>query len=136
MVEQVRDENIQRVNERLIQQVLKYREVQPHMWGRDDTRVYYWTGGDLMPPSCLKFSAAEYDQDAFAVLDRLLVDYAGTALNLSGPAWGANQWMAAITSSISVQDVQFVVAETRTLAVCLAMIRFLDQYGDMPKEGE
>lgn len=73
------------------------------------------------------FDPARMDRDAFIAVDRLLSDYSGTAVYLNGPAWKTNLWGAAIGSNQSPGDVSFVVAESRPLALCLALLHFLEQ---------
>ena len=71
---------------------------------------------------------ARNDRDALAAADRIVADYPGSVLSLVGPQEGL--WAAAIRRDATAPEAQFVTAELRPLAISLAILRFLDEYGE------
>lgn len=72
------------------------------------------------------FDPVGLDSHAFMVVDRIIHDYSGVALFLNGPAWGIALWGAAFGSNQSASNINFVVAESRPLAICMAALHFIE----------
>jgi len=123
--------SLQEVSDQLAERVMKWFKVKPHLYTHAlDSRVLYWSGEahDYIGMA-IGFHPAQRDEDTLLVVDRLLHDYSGTALHLTGPS-ADGSWLAAIGSNAGSERLEFVVAETRPLSICLAVLRFLDKYGD------